>query len=154
VPSSPNKPLMQWNLWKWSRSPHKKLGKKPHNTTKKLVGNPNHLGPKDIQKFAWRSSQKRWVDVKRLIKKRMNRINKVSRQNIKKRSQQLLAHPLTSKMHLHYEHLHPTHLVKNLVTHERIFYDEFLEKILFWWKTCKNESFQFKICYFSINLRF
>jgi hypothetical protein len=32
--------------------PHKKWGKKPHNTTKRLVGNPNNLGPKDIQKFA------------------------------------------------------------------------------------------------------
>jgi hypothetical protein len=51
----------------------------------------------------------------------MNTINKVSRQNIKRGSQQLLAHPLTLKMHLHDEHPHPTHLVKNLATHETNF---------------------------------
>jgi len=28
------------------------MWKKPHNTTKRLVGNSNNLGPKDIQKFA------------------------------------------------------------------------------------------------------
>ncbi len=149
MPSSPNKPLVQWIMWKWGWSPHEKWGKKPHNTTKRLVGNPNNLGPKDIQKFAWRSGQKRLVDVKRSIKKRMNKINKVFGQNIKRGSQQLLAHPLTSKMHLHDEHPHPTHLVENLATHERNFCDKFLEKNLFWWKTWKNESFQFKICYFS-----
>jgi hypothetical protein len=88
---------------------------------KRLVGDPNNLGPKDIQKFAWMPGQNRWVDVKTLIKNRMNTINKVSRQNIKRGSQQLLAHPLTLKMHLHDEHPHPTHLVKNLATHETNF---------------------------------
>jgi hypothetical protein len=61
----------------------------------------------------------------------MNRINKVSRQNIKRGYQQLLAHPLTLKMHLHDEHPHPLHLVKNLATHERNFCDKFLEKFFF-----------------------
>jgi hypothetical protein len=62
----------------------------------------------------------------------MNKINKVFGQNIIRGSQQLLTHPLTLKMHLHDEHPHPSHLVKNLATHERNFCDKFLVKTLFW----------------------
>jgi hypothetical protein len=51
--------------------------------------------------------------LKKVGKKGMNKTKKkISEQNTNRGSQKLLGHPLTSKIHLHGEHLHPTRFVR------------------------------------------
>ncbi len=109
MPNSQNRLVTQWILQKWSCSAHQKWGRKPNDTLKGLVGNPKSLIPRNTQKFAWASCQKRWTNVKQIVKEKRNGVDKkVFVWNIKKGSQKLLRHLLPSKMNLHGKHPHLT----------------------------------------------
>jgi hypothetical protein len=56
--------------------------------------------------------EKNKLVLKRLAKEGMNKTKKVSKQNTNCGSQKILGQPLTSKIHLHGEHLHPTCFVR------------------------------------------
>jgi len=105
-------------MWKWSWSPHKRWGGKHVDALKGPMGNPKGLGPRISQKHAWRLSRKKWACtkwayVKRPIKEGNNGANKkVYGQNINKRSQMQLGHPLTSKTPFRDEHICLMHLAQ------------------------------------------
>jgi hypothetical protein len=117
VPNSLDRPLVQWVLWKWSWSPHKRWGKWHVDTLKGHASNPKSLSPRISWRFVKRSIELKeasWCWKINEISKGNNRVSRrVSVQNIERGSSKQLGHPLTSKVLLHGKHVHFTHFARN-----------------------------------------
>ncbi len=98
---SKNKPITISQSWGEWNPMHKSINKR---MKKAFIVSFKHLNPRVFQKRTWRSNWKRWVDIENLIKEWSNKINMVYKQNIERRSQKQLRHPLISKAPLHGEH--------------------------------------------------